>query len=76
MSVSRAQRKIRLAGCAVHGQLVLELDFLAEALPSVYKVGGAQKEFKSLARVRLRKRVALRAVFVPRLLCCAEEISN
>ena len=66
MSVSRAQRKIRLAGCAVHGQLVLELDFLLDTLAfSVRSWRRAEKSQKTCAGEAAQV-VALRAGFFPR----------
>src|ERR1700723_1876937 len=56
MSVARSHRRIRLAGCAVHGQLVLELDLLVEALPCGAQNWRRAEKIKGLARVRLRKR--------------------
>ena len=59
MSVTRSQGEIRLAGCAVHGQLVLELDFLHKeklklmaASCSVVR-GGAIKNDVALMRQEL-----------------------
>ena len=59
MSVARSAREIRLAGCAVHGQLVLELDFLRKEklkpLAAAYSVvrGGAIKNDVALMRQEL-----------------------
>jgi hypothetical protein len=63
MSVSRSHRRIRLAGCAVHGQLVLELDFLVAALPHSARSWRRAEQIQKPCAGEAAQAVALRAVF-------------